>query len=64
MMVRCDDIEIVGGILQDLYQEFGVQDLQPLIYFPFIMQELEHNLKKVNLILHPSVPLLLLVRQF
>lgn len=54
-MVRCDDIGIVGGILQDLCQEFGVQELQPLIYFPYVMQELQYNLKKVNPRPYPSL---------
>lgn len=56
MMVRCDDIEIVGAILQDLCQEFEVHELQPLIYFPYAMKELQHNLKKVNSLSHPSLP--------
>eukprot|EP00210_Caulerpa_lentillifera_P005693 g5445.t1 len=46
--IRCDNIEIVGGILQDLCQQFGVQDLQPLICFPTIMQELHSNLNELQ----------------
>ena len=48
VFLRCEDVELVGAILQDLCQSLKIADLAPTIHFPSAMNELDAALKQAS----------------